>query len=379
MTTLSLLHQADDRIRFAVDDVEPSAPSTDRGVSVDQVWQLRLNLRPWHTESDAPRIVSGGAHHGLLTAVHHAYARHAPLVLTPDVLALTLHQGLARHLREAGGGTRPPTGRETLDVAATSCETADDWRAILESLDAQIRASQGDHLEAPTFFSTTTPTARMVGRVNRLYAFKRYYDYVLRCICGIPAVELRGTVDDWHALRAWVTRQTAEGLEGWLEAMRGHADQWVASREGEPDVDYWRSIYKDQKVYGASKFRGWIADLFPYLGDEGPTRNDGGWVQLDWLPSGILGVPIHLQDGIVSVMGGIVGFAYEDDEAIVPALAWAVTEPRSLETCPAGPCFVPRPGLPRFRNSSIASAAPPSTRRPGPSSCRNPAESVGAT
>jgi hypothetical protein len=47
-------------------------------------------------------------------------------------------------------------------------------------------------------FSTTTPVAATAFNVAFMAAFKRYFDFGMSEICGIPHVELHGTRDDWQ-------------------------------------------------------------------------------------------------------------------------------------------------------------------------------------
>src|SRR5262249_34246791 len=54
-------------------------------------------------------------------------------------------------------------------------------------------------------FSTTGPAERVVAEVVLLDAVKSYFRYELATACGIPAVTLEGTAEDWQQLaeRAW--------------------------------------------------------------------------------------------------------------------------------------------------------------------------------
>ena len=45
-------------------------------------------------------------HHGFLAAVHHAFARHYPLVLSPDDVWLCIAQGIAIHMELNAGAFR---------------------------------------------------------------------------------------------------------------------------------------------------------------------------------------------------------------------------------------------------------------------------------
>src|SRR5271165_5654334 len=59
-------------------------------------------LQGWRVEAmgtTVPRFLAAD-HHGLLSAVHTAYASHYPLVLTPDAVWLAIAQGFAQHVNQ---------------------------------------------------------------------------------------------------------------------------------------------------------------------------------------------------------------------------------------------------------------------------------------
>lgn len=50
-------------------------------------------------------------------------------------------------------------------------------------------------------FSTTGLTERTVSQLALMDAMQPYFNYRLGCICGIPKINLTGTVDDWKKVR----------------------------------------------------------------------------------------------------------------------------------------------------------------------------------
>src|SRR4051794_11670624 len=70
--------------RFAADESMQGNPVCGR---VEACWNYSLDC------------VAGVGHHSLIAAAHVAFSQHRPLVLSPDVIWVTLAQGLAQHLR----------------------------------------------------------------------------------------------------------------------------------------------------------------------------------------------------------------------------------------------------------------------------------------
>ena len=170
-----------------------------------------------------------------------------------------------------------------------------------------------------------------------------------------------GSLDDWQRIRARVEVIETFGLEWWIARVRPILDEFVRTATGNPDRKFWQAVYKPRQAYGTETVTGWIADLFPYLGDS-PERSRNHifqherheWaipvksgVKTAWgqepgaekgvppksFPSGLSSVPVKLTSPrgssiVVDLVAGF--FAVEqnpDDLALSPVISWAVTEP----------------------------------------------------
>ncbi len=189
-------------------------------------------------------------------------------------------------------------------------------------------------------------------------AYKAYFGYAMRCVCGIPKITVTGTSEDWQRIRARVEVFEAYGLGWWVQRLRPILDEFIATVNGQPCRDFWQAIYKPKQAYGLKTITGWIADLFPYLGDAPKrTRNNAfRYERRDWampveqglkssglgepgaekgaagFPSGLSSVPVHLDlpDGRTAELDLVAGFlAVEQnrrDLAISPVISWSVAE-----------------------------------------------------
>src|SRR5262245_60151390 len=59
-----------------------------------------LSGEPLVVTSHEASVVDTGPSHPLASAVHLAFSEHRPLVLSPDVLWITLAEGVAAHIRQ---------------------------------------------------------------------------------------------------------------------------------------------------------------------------------------------------------------------------------------------------------------------------------------
>jgi hypothetical protein len=324
-------------------------------------------------------VGNGSFAHPLAKAVHLAFANHFPLTLTPDAIWTTVAQGFALHVRLNAEALRgrfvEHQGRKEL---IANCDgvptTADHWAGLVGDWCAQIRAHVGTGT-ADFFlntFSTSGPVERTASEIVMMDAFERYFSYVMRCICGIPRVQLAGTVDDWLEIRRRIELMGDCGVDDWMTRLRDICDQFVESARGRPDRDFWQCIYKPHEVYGGSVANGWLTRLFPYLETEagfipnraitngpsdrdfsssaapGASRNaaptmrtaDRAESRLRWLsasvspssfPNGLSRVPVTVaftdrpETGALDLLGGLTGVEQDANTlALRPVLGWAV-------------------------------------------------------
>ncbi|HEY6389560.1 MAG TPA: DUF4419 domain-containing protein [Candidatus Acidoferrum sp.] len=227
----------------------------------------------------------------LIEAVHLAFSGHRPLALSPDCIWLTIVQGFAHHVNKYAEDLRGRIvrheGKKVLCVRTDSLEPAA-WPQLVSQFSAQIR-DNSDPVLCETLlcdFSTTTPNIRTANEVALMDAYQRYFQYIAMCICGIPTITLEGTPSDWQRIRDRIELLATFGLEWWTSRLAPILDEFIATANGAPDLSFWQAIYKPQRAYATEMATGWIADLFPYLGNaSNRTRNPMLDMQrTDWLP-----------------------------------------------------------------------------------------------
>lgn len=309
--------------------------------------------------------------HALIEAVHTAFAEHRPLSLSPDMLWITIMQGVAQHVHNNPEGLRKRLvshqGKMKIVLGVdgfNSDSPESDWQGLIDSLGELLKANIGetyDQLMAD--FSTTGPLEKTVCAITILDAYEAYFEYVVYCICGIPSITLEGTVSDWRSLREKIEILAHFEMDWWLSSLRPIVDHFVRAAEGDIDSEHWQNIYKLKKAYGWDRINGWIARLIPYIRhgqsgsfsvvnpllaepfviepDEGPEPAPSfftavsGLISKD-LPSGLSIVPFRFEGGLQSkemqLIGGFVGIEQVGEtQAIRPKLGWAVRQAGLLD------------------------------------------------
>jgi uncharacterized protein DUF4419 len=201
-----------------------------------------------------------------------AFSQHRPLTLSPDAIWLVIAQGFGHHVAEKAEALRPRLvrhqGRRELTAISEDLSLASFEQAIA-GFSSQIRDATDPVLHETLIcdFSTTTPAIRTASEVALMDYYSSYFDYEMRCGCGIPKITIEGTAEDWQRIRARVEVIGTYGLEWWVSRLRPILDEFVRTAEGHPAPEFWKAIYKPVNVYGDKVATGWVADLFPYLGD----------------------------------------------------------------------------------------------------------------
>jgi hypothetical protein len=142
------------------------------------------------------------------------------------------------------------------------------WAEVFAEFSAQIREHVGPAIDLfiPRF-STTGPAERAAAEVVLFDAVAAYFTYEVVTMCGIPAVTLEGTAEDWEAVAERAQGFADLGLGWWLEGLTPVLRR-LAETRGRVDRPFWESIYKFHSFSGGASITGWITAFFPYLKDE---------------------------------------------------------------------------------------------------------------
>ena len=275
---------------FQVDDVVKATKALPLGDSERIVLERCGSVKPEsHSKFvDTPFEYSGSwkpLANAFLAAVHAAFSNHYPLVLSPDVIWICIAQGMAQHINANPEKLRrrfvSHEGKETLTVKNDfkKGSPANPWPEAFDQFSQEIKMHIGGEMHdllTPNF-TTTGPVERAAAQIVLMDCFKQYFCYRMVCICGIPEITLKGSVEDWKLLREKAVSLAAYDLEWWIDALRPILDQFVAAASGQVDKPFWSSIYKLKKAYGRDVINGWVVTLFPYLQagrDGGVKKND---------------------------------------------------------------------------------------------------------
>lgn len=260
-------------ITFAVDPVKVGQellPMEKAHVSIEKLLGTSIEAcDTYHVD-----VVEQPGFHSLIAAAHLAYQHHFPLVLTPDVLWLTLTQGLANHVNNHADKLRSRLvshdGKKLIQVRRDDFvkgSPENPWSEVWPEFSAAIKKAIGPdtHSLILNNFSTTGPTERAASEVVLMDCVKSYFDYEFVTRCGIPEITLEGNVEDWEKIDQRVERLAEFDLEWWTGDVRQITAEFVAAAKGRPNQAFWRAIYKQEDSSGGPYTSGWLVRLLPYL------------------------------------------------------------------------------------------------------------------
>ncbi|XP_070532333.1 uncharacterized protein [Ptychodera flava] len=204
----------------------------------------------FHTDVN---IVKNGTLHALLKAVHLAYDRHYPLVLSPDMIWLCITQGLGIHINQNSDQLRSKfvtfSGKKEITVRRDDFVkglATNPWPEVFDEFSQKIKDEIGEknyELITPNF-STTGPMEKAVGDIALMDAMQSFLNYGFMTECGIPSITLEGTREDWMAIREKAIQLEQYDLKWWTDELLPILDQFVNAASGSVDKNFWSSIYK---------------------------------------------------------------------------------------------------------------------------------------
>ncbi|OQY55566.1 MAG: hypothetical protein DRR08_02755 [Candidatus Parabeggiatoa sp. nov. 2] len=287
-------------------------------------------------------------YHPLIAAAFMAFSEHRPLVLSPDMVWITIAQGLAQHINLHPEKFRYFCVSHEAKLQIEVQTLRKDWAKIVHSFGNQIKR----HTNAGLYelfvanFSTTGEIERTVSEVVMMDAFKRYFDYLVTDICGIPSVTLEGTTKDWILLKNKVEAIKLFGLKWWMKQLLAICDQFIRASQGDVDLEHWQNLCKLKDRYGEPIINGWIIKLIAYV-----RRTHNGDFNVinpvfmgkdevtSWnLSNGLSIVPFIWKDRetktskLLELIAGFTGITQSPDNfALRPKLGWAVREVSLLD------------------------------------------------
>lgn len=296
----------------------------------------------------------------------NAFADHRAIELTPDVVWLLISQAFSHHIGQnpeqyrhllVNHEERMPLTVETLfDIRSEEI----DWNDLIDNLTKQISDNTRKDIAAVVTadFSTTGSVERMASQVTLMDAVKWYFEYrIVRIVCGIPQVTLKGTPEDWTRVREKAMKLSDYGLKWWIDALAPILTEFENTAKGKPNLLFWKNMVREVRMVekrGAGchssgenesqKVDGWFLKLLPF-DQEGLTPQSVG-IHHAFIPETVQVpfkyielTPDHSVATPMELWAGLMGYA-EDPKtrALSMQIGWLVRDasgdPKELKNGP---------------------------------------------
>lgn len=114
-------------------------------------------------------------------------------------------------------------------------------------------------------FSTTTPIQLLHSQVAMAYMVEKYFSMELRLMCGFPAIEFAGNIDDWNKMIGKISSFASiahPSIAPYLEKCISFVGNVVKVWKGDKELlkDFFGSMRCGS---GSTEYFGWFLDIFP--------------------------------------------------------------------------------------------------------------------
>ena len=141
-----------------------------------------------------------------------------------------------------------------------------DYNFLFDQITKQLK----ENLKVPEFvdgvtadFGTTSAVQKIVSQITLMYSVNQYFDCGMITECGIPAVEMLGSEEDWMKLssKLKVLRTLLEPIENdlgisskWWDLVQKVFWNLQATYRGNPDEEWWSHIMSYQEEYASGMY-----------------------------------------------------------------------------------------------------------------------------
>ncbi|XP_001625497.2 uncharacterized protein LOC5504581 [Nematostella vectensis] len=299
--------------------------------------------------SQDPIIVTNDV--GIFSAIVTAYNMHWNLRTSPEDWWFTVIKKVANAIDDNSKNQAvrdmfvSHEGKKTLEVSVPTLSIYGidyDWffGEMSKLIDENIKVpGYVDTMTAD--FSSTTKVQRIVSQVTLMSSVQEFFEFKCVTRCGIPAIEMLGTEEDWARLltKAKELRRQLDPIEevlqlkNWWGTVEAIFEKLLATYKGYPDKKWWSHILSWKKAYRSGQTTGWEGWLMDFLVKPGSCLMESS------LPGGLVTVPLIFtapggEEDTAALVAGMLGFTvHQEVQADRPSIqsfqGWSLLLPEN--------------------------------------------------
>ncbi|KAF9287117.1 hypothetical protein BGZ68_002220 [Mortierella alpina] len=227
--------------------------------------------KPSHGDSDNDVIMPAMNFNGFVDTALTAYNSHHHLKLRPDDIWITILSQFNLCINGNAETMRhhfvAHSGKKELEISTVGNRYTVDFGALAEQMTGLIQENVVDPVLQKWIipdFTTTTADDIVVSSILMMSTLKKYFDYKISMLCGLPVVTLLGEKSDWEKLlhRAEKLSEYGEAAAKWSDLLRPVLAGFVKTFS-DPDAqetkDFWQKIASyTSGGSGPTYLSGWI-------------------------------------------------------------------------------------------------------------------------
>ena len=290
--------------------------------------------------------------HPVIEALNVAYDEHLAIRFSPDMIWLMIAHGVSLHLQQnPGDGPKhlSTSNKQHIEIERNEFVLGskdNDWAGVVAEFGDKIRELAGAdfHDQFSQSFSTTTSIEATAMKVSLMEAGSLYFTYGMTTRCGIPSIELEGTVEDWQKIADLAPLVAQYGMDWWVPFLTNVTNAFLEAAKGNADPYFWQSFFKVNNASGGPFIDGYVVQLFPYLVTSiGVIKNkyidpvyQGGWggPTAEDFPGGYSIAPMrwkyYEQRFGIKLIAGFTGCSQDDSLTLRPEIGWVIVEAPSV-------------------------------------------------
>ena len=286
---------------------------------------------------------------GFFTAVYEAYNNHWALRTTPEDWWFTIIRTVALAIDE---NAKSPKVRDffvnhdgkkelRVDVAPGTLPHHVDYSSFFDQMTNLIDKNinvEGYVDAIRSDFSTSTKMHKIISEITVMSSTQDFFDFTGGTFCGIPRVEMLGTLKDWqnlkrkvlHLKKVILTIIEEIYLTEFFENLPVICDNLIETYNGtsfNATSEWWSHIFSKEERFGSGGgtfYNGWFIEQFLNLG---AVRSFGS------VPTGLVTVPMKLKEFSgheenSTLVAGIAGVTIEETSGDIPIVqanhGWAM-------------------------------------------------------
>ncbi|KAG6816883.1 hypothetical protein H0H87_002003 [Tephrocybe sp. NHM501043] len=269
---------------FAISYLTPEADSSEILPLLEPAYTPKKILQS--SIDGSQKLITPG--NGFVQGVLMAYNQHHNLVIRQSINAhaeelrdkFVAHEG-KKHLRVVSKSTT----MDGMDFGELSIQMSDEihknvssllWpiklpqevmKYLIHDINVELRIQVKDTSLVPWVlpnFTTTTPDDSVICSVLLMSTLKEYFSYEMAVCCGIPAITLEGTQEDWRSILTRIDKLHEFGEEPtqWAAILRVILLRFVRAFDaGGPhaDKEFWERMVHEEHGSGTYWLGGWMS------------------------------------------------------------------------------------------------------------------------